>query len=246
MSYWGATVITNLLSSVPYLGTDLVQVVWGGFSVENPTLTRFFALHYLLPFVVAFLVVLHLFFLHLTGSTNPLGISSNTYKVPFHYYFSVKDLFVFFVVLFLFTVATLQYGYSFMDAENFIPANPLVTPVHIQPEWYFLFAYAILRSIPNKLGGVIALLLSVVVLFLFSFRSNNFHFSGLQFSPIMRPVFWSLVVVFVLLTYLGACPAEPPFTIVALLLSGVYFFLFAILIIHPHVINHLYTSSSTA
>jgi len=134
MSYWAATVITNLLSAIPYFGSFIVEWVWGGFAVSNPTLTRFFALHYLLPFVVVFLVVLHIFYLHRYGRSNPLGVSSASYKVSFHYYYSVKDLFVFFAYLFIFFLFTLQYGYVFMDAENFIPANVLVTPVHIQPE----------------------------------------------------------------------------------------------------------------
>lgn len=134
MSYWAATVITNLLSAIPYFGSFIVEWVWGGFAVSNPTLTRFFALHYLLPFVVVFLVVLHIFYLHRYGSSNPLGVSSASYKVSFHYYYSVKDLFVFSAYLFIFFLFTLQYGYVFMDAENFIPANVLVTPVHIQPE----------------------------------------------------------------------------------------------------------------
>lgn len=189
MSYWAATVITNLLSAVPVLGTVLVEWVWGGFAVGNPTLTRFFALHYLLPFVIVFLVVLHIFFLHLYGRSNPLGVTSTTTKVSFHYYYSVKDVFYFFVVMFLFVVFTLMFGYSFMDAENFIPANALVTPTHIQPEWYFLFAYAILRSIPNKLGGVVGLVAAVVFLFAFSIGSKKLLFAGFNFSPIARLIF---------------------------------------------------------
>jgi len=168
--------------------------------VSNPTLTRFFALHYLLPFVVLFLVILHFFFLHSYGSSNPLGVSSASAKVTFHYYYSVKDLFVYFVFLFVFIVFTLKYGYVFMDAENFIPANALVTPIHIQPEWYFLFAYAILRSIPNKLGGVAGLVLAVIFLFLFSLRSKRLLFAGFNFSPLARTVFWLFVSVFLVLT----------------------------------------------
>jgi len=189
ISYWAATVITNLLSAIPLVGTVVVEWVWGGFAVSNPTLTRFFAIHYLLPFVILGLVVLHLFFLHLNGRSNPLGISSNTNKVSFHYYYSVKDLYVFIVFLFVFLFVTLNYGYNLIDAENWIPANSLVTPAHIQPEWYFLFAYAILRSIPNKLGGVIGLLCAVLVLFLFSVYSNTLLFRGFNFSPIARLLF---------------------------------------------------------
>jgi len=135
------------------------------------------------------LVILHLFYLHIEGSSNPLGVSSNTNKVPFHYYYSVKDLYIYFVFLFVFLVVTLKYGYNLIDAENFIPANPLVTPAHIQPEWYFLFAYAILRSIPNKLGGVLGLLFSVLFLFLFTVNSSNLLFSGVRFTIIGRHIF---------------------------------------------------------
>lgn len=154
--------------------------------MSNPTLTRFFALHYLIPFIIFALVILHLFFLHLNGRSNPLGISSNTNKVSFHYYYSVKDLYIFFLFLFVFLFVTLNNGYDLMDAENWIPANSLVTPTHIQPEWYFLFAYAILRSIPNKLGGVIGLVAAVLVLFTFTVYSKTLLFSGFNFSPIAR------------------------------------------------------------
>ena len=240
ISYWGATVITNLLSAIPFVGKSIVEWVWGGFAVSNPTLTRFFALHYLLPFVILFLVVLHIFFLHLTGRTNPLGVSSASYKVSFHYYYSVKDLFVYFIVFFIFIFFTLNYGYAFIDAENFIPANPLVTPVHIQPEWYFLFAYAILRSIPNKLGGVLGLVGSILALFLFRlFRKNRF-FRGLIFSPLSRSLFWIFIGNFFLLTWLGACPAEDPYTFVSLLLRISYFILLIVLSIWSPLTNYIY------
>ena len=240
MSYWGATVITNLVSAVPYVGSYLVEWIWGGFAVSNPTLTRFFALHYLLPFVVVFLVVLHIFFLHSTGSTNPLGLSSNTRKVAFHYYYSVKDAFGYFVFFFIFLFFTLKFGYSFMDAENFIPANPLVTPTHIQPEWYFLFAYAILRSIPNKLGGVIGLLFSVLFLFVFSVLRSNHYFSGSIYSPVSRFLFWALVRNFFLLTWLGSCPAESPYTEVAFALTISYFVLITLLCLWSHLVSLFY------
>ena len=240
MSYWAATVITNLLSAIPYLGGYLVQWVWGGFAVANPTLTRFFALHYLLPFLVVFLVVLHLFYLHIYGSSNPLGITSNSNKVPFHYYYSVKDTFVFFIFFFIFIVFTLKYGYVFIDAENFIPANPLVTPTHIQPEWYFLFAYAILRSIPNKLGGVAALLLSVLFIFFFTISSSKLLFRGFNFSPVARLVFWSFISVFLLLTWLGRCPAEDPYNRVALVCTFLYFFLMSLMCVWSHLTTYFY------
>lgn len=243
MSYWAATVITNLLSAIPWLGSVLVEWVWGGFAVGNPTLTRFFALHYLLPFLVTALVILHIFYLHLYGRSNPLGVSSNTNKVSFHYYYSVKDLYVYFVFFFIFIVFTLNYGYSFIDAENFIPANPLVTPTHIQPEWYFLFAYAILRSIPNKLGGVIGLLLAVLILFLFSVSSSKLLFRGTIYSPIARLLFWSLVSNFILLTWLGSCPAESPYTEVALVATITYFRFILTLCALPHLSTYYYLNS---
>lgn len=240
MSYWAATVITNLLSAIPFLGTVLVEWVWGGFAVSNPTLTRFFALHYLLPFVVRALVVFHLFFLHQYGRRNPLGVSSNTNKVSFHYYYSVKDLYVFMVFIFIFLFVTLNYGYNLIDAENWIPANPLVTPTHIQPEWYFLFAYAILRSIPNKLGGVLGLVAAVRVLFGFSIYSQNLLFRGFNFSPVARLLYWTFISVFLLLTWLGSCPAETPYNEVGLFCTVVYFALVAVIIAWSHVITYLY------
>ena len=243
ISYWAATVITNLLSAIPWLGQVLVEWVWGGFAVGNPTLTRFYALHYLLPFIVTVLVVLHLFYLHISGSSNPLGTRSNPYKVSFHYYFSVKDLYVYFVFLFVFLVFTLKYGYVFMDAENFIPANPLVTPTHIQPEWYFLFAYAILRSIPNKLGGVAALVFAILVLFLFSISTSSLLFSGTVYSPLGRLLFWSFVSTFLVLTWLGSCPAESPYTEVAQLSTVLYFLFVSLLAAWPHLETYFYLNS---
>ena len=240
MSYWAATVITNLVSAIPFIGRVVVEWVWGGFAVSNPTLTRFFALHYLLPFVITALVIIHIFFLHQNGRSNPLGISSASYKVRFHYYYCVKDLFVYFLVLFIFIVFTLKYGYVFMDAENWIPANPLVTPNHIQPEWYFLFAYAILRSIPNKLGGVVGLVISLVVLFFFSIGRSKLFFSGVMFSPISRFIFWLFVSSFLLLTWLGMCPAEDPYVDVAFYTTISYFFLVVVLVITPHISSKIY------
>lgn len=241
ISYWAATVITNLLSAIPYLGGVIVEWVWGGFAVSNPTLTRFFALHYLLPFVITALVVIHIFYLHLEGRRNPLGVSSSTNKVRFHYYYSVKDTFVFFVVFFVFIVFTLKYGYAFIDAENWIPANALVTPNHIQPEWYFLFAYAILRSIPNKLGGVLGLLAAVLVLFLFPLARNSLFFTGYFYSPRSRFLFWLFVSDFFLLTWLGRCPAETPYVEVAFIRTLLYFVLAIFIVFISHINNFFYT-----
>ncbi len=222
MSFWGATVITNLFSAIPYIGEDLVKWIWGGFAVGNPTLTRFFSLHFLIPFVVAALSAVHLLFLHQTGSGNPLGVNRNFDKVRFHPYFTTKDLFGFFVILLGLSMIRLLWPWTLGDPENFIPANPLVTPVHIQPEWYFLIAYAILRSIPNKLGGVLALVLSIAILLLCPFLPKT-KFRGLTFYPVRKGLFWFHINVVLLLTWIGARPVEDPYILVGQLLSVVYF-----------------------
>nr|YP_010946711.1 cytochrome b [Panesthia guizhouensis]WGO57442.1 cytochrome b [Panesthia guizhouensis] len=221
MSFWGATVITNLLSAIPYIGIDLVQWVWGGFAVDNATLNRFFTFHFLLPFIIAAMVMIHLLFLHQTGSNNPTGLNSNIDKIPFHPYFSIKDTFGFIMLIMLLTILTLKDPYMLGDPDNFIPANPLVTPVHIQPEWYFLFAYAILRSIPNKLGGVIALAMSIAILFLMPLYKSNFR--GIQFYPINQIMFWIMVNTVILLTWIGARPVENPYIVTGQILTIIYF-----------------------
>jgi ubiquinol-cytochrome c reductase cytochrome b subunit len=222
MSFWGATVITNLFSAIPYLGPDIVYWLWGGFAVDNATLTRFFALHFLLPFVVAGLSLVHLLFLHVTGSRNPLGLNRNLDKSPFHPYFSYKDLFGINIIYLFFMYICFQTPWILGDPENFIPANPLVTPVHIQPEWYFLFAYAILRSIPNKLGGVLALAGAVIILYILPFYGNN-EFKSICFNPIRKKIFWNLIVIVILLTWIGARPVEDPYVITGQILTGLYF-----------------------
>nr|YP_009271883.1 cytochrome b [Xylotrechus grayii]AIW58317.1 cytochrome b [Xylotrechus grayii] len=227
MSFWGATVITNLLSAIPYLGTSIVQWVWGGFAVDNATLTRFFAFHFLLPFIVTAMVMIHLLFLHQTGSSNPLGTKSNIDKIPFHPFFSYKDIVGFLIMSFMLTYLTLSQPYLLGDPDNFTPANPLVTPVHIQPEWYFLFAYAILRSIPNKLGGVIALVASIAILYILPF-TNKKKFQSNQFYPFNKVLFWILVTTIILLTWIGARPVEDPYITTGQILTVVYFFYYFI------------------
>nr|ASL05704.1 cytochrome b [Xylotrechus magnicollis] len=227
MSFWGATVITNLLSAIPYLGTSIVQWVWGGFAVDNATLTRFFAFHFILPFIVAAMVIIHLLFLHQTGSSNPLGTKSNIDKIPFHPFFSYKDIVGFLVMSFSLIYLTLSQPYLLGDPDNFTPANPLVTPVHIQPEWYFLFAYAILRSIPNKLGGVIALVASIAILYILPF-TNNKKFQSNQFYPINKTLFWILVTIIILLTWIGARPVEDPYITTGQILTVAYFLYYLI------------------
>ena len=221
ISFWGATVITNLLSAIPYVGNEVVQWVWGGFAVDNATLTRFFALHFLIPFVIAAMVLIHLLFLHQTGSNNPLGLNKNTDKIPFHPYFTVKDIIGFAIIIIALTVLTLKEPYILRDPDNFTPANPLVTPVHIQPEWYFLFAYAILRSIPNKLGGVIALAISIAILFIIPTYKSKFR--GTQFYPINQVLFWIITNTVILLTWIGARPVEEPYILTGQVLTTIYF-----------------------
>ena len=222
ISFWGATVITNLLSAIPYLGNDLVQWLWGGFAVDNAILTRFFTFHFIFPFIVAALTIIHLLFLHQTGSNNPTGLNSNSDKIPFHPYFTFKDIVGFLVKIIILVLLTLINPYLLGDPDNFIPANPLITPAHIQPEWYFLFAYAILRSIPNKLGGVIALVISIAILFNLPF-SHSRNFRGLQFYPINKILFWIIDITVILLTWIGARPVEDPYVIVGQILTIIYF-----------------------
>jgi len=240
ISFWAATVITNLLSTIPFLGTIIVEWVWGGFAVGNPTLTRFFALHYLLPFVVAFLVLVHIFYLHYYTRSNPLGIIRNRFKLSFHLIYRVKDTLLFLIFFFILLFFSCYVGYNLIDSENFIPANSIVTPIHIQPEWYFLFAYAILRAIPNKLCGVLGLVRAVLILFRFRVRSNIYYFSGFKWRILRRLLFWSFIANFFLLTWLGRCPAEPPYILISQLCTFIYYILTIVILLNQYLINFYY------
>nr|QLF99629.1 cytochrome b [Amblyomma ovale] len=228
MSFWGATVITNLISAIPYLGQQITFWVWGGFSVDNNTLIRFFSLHFILPFVLMMMSLIHISLIHEKGSSNPLGISLNIDKISFHPYFTVKDLLGLTIIFIPFFIVIFIFPYSLMDAENFNMANPMITPPHIQPEWYFLFAYAILRSIPNKLGGVLALILSICIIISLPITMKN-KLSSFYFSNFKKLIFWSFINSFLMLTYLGAMPIEYPYDIMSKFMTLFYFLIFSII-----------------
>nr|YP_010363322.1 cytochrome b [Cladiucha magnoliae]UNY39798.1 cytochrome b [Cladiucha magnoliae] len=227
MSFWGATVITNLLSAIPYIGTYLVQWLWGGFSIDNATLNRFFTFHFFIPFIITALTFIHLMLLHNTGSSNPLGTNSNLDKIPFHPYFTLKDIIGFIIMLTLLMLLLLINPNFLSDPDNFTQANPLITPSHIKPEWYFLFAYAILRSIPNKLGGVIALMSSIMI-FMIMPLCNKMKFKSMFFYPLNQFLFWIFIMIIILLTWIGMSPVESPYIIIGQFLTINYFTYFFI------------------
>ncbi len=229
MSFWGATVITNFFSAIPYIGNDIVQWIWGGFSVSGATLNRFFSLHYLFPFILAGLALVHIILLHDTGSNNPTGLTSEIDKVTFHVYFTAKDAYGFLLLGMLISLFIFYSPNYLGDAENFIPANPLVTPVHIMPEWYFLFAYAILRAIPSKLGGVIAMAAAILVLLVIPFIHTS-KLRGLIFRPLGKLFYWLFMANFILLVWIGSKPVEEPFIFIGQLSSIFYFAYFLVII----------------
>ena len=231
MSFWGATVITNLFSAIPLVGESIVTLLWGGFSVDNPTLNRFYALHYLLPFVIVGVVVLHIVALHRFGSNNPLGIDvrGNQDTISFHPYYTVKDAFGLGVFLILLSAVVFFLPNSMGHPDNYIPANPMVTPAHIVPEWYFLPFYAILRAVPDKLFGVLAMFAAIGVLFILPWLDRS-PVRSATFRPIYKIMFWVFLVDCVALTWLGAKPAEGIYVVLSRLCTAYYFFHFIILL----------------
>jgi len=227
MSFWGATVITNLFSAIPLIGSSIVEWLWGGFSVDNATLNRFFSLHYLLPFIIAGFTLLHLTLLHQEGSNNPLGLNTNIDSLPFYPYFYVKDLYAFLILLASFIFLIFFFPNALGHSDNYIPANPLVTPPHIVPEWYFLPFYAILRSIPDKLGGVVAMISAILVLL--SLPLNISFVRSSLFRPLYSILYWFLVSDFLLLGWIGQNPVENPFIFIGMIATFFYFFIFLVL-----------------
>ncbi len=230
MSLWGATVITNLVSAVPWIGQDIVEFLWGGFSVNNATLNRFFALHYLMPFVLVALVLMHLIVLHDTaGSSNPLGVSGNYDRITFAPYFLFKDLITIFIFIFVLSLFVFFMPNYLGDSENYIMANPMQTPPAIVPEWYLLPFYAILRSIPNKLLGVIAMLMAILIILILPITDLG-RSKGFQFRPISKFIFWIFVVNFLILMKLGACHVESPFIEFGQISTALYFSYFIFMV----------------
>jgi len=229
MSFWGATVITNLFSAIPLAGASIVEWLWGGFSVDNATLNRFFSLHYLMPFVIAGLTIIHLSLLHSKGSNNPLGVNTNVDTVSFYPYFYVKDLFAFFIFIFIFSLFLFFYPNVLGHSDNYIPANPLVTPAHIVPEWYFLPFYAILRSIPDKLGGVAAMGGAILILLLLPLI-NTSKIRSSNFRPLFSFIYWNFAINFLILGWIGQKPVEEPYIEVGMNSTGFYFLFIIILV----------------
>ncbi len=229
MSFWGATVITNLFSAIPYVGQSIVEWLWGGFSVGNATLNRFFSLHYLMPFVIVGLVIVHLALLHRVGSNNPLGINTNVETISFYPYFFVKDLFAFFILALLFSFFVFFYPNALGHSDNYIPANPLSTPAHIVPEWYFLPFYAILRSIPDKLGGVVAMVSAILVLLALPII-NTSKVRSSKFRPIFGLAYWFLVSDFLILGWIGQKPVESPYIEIGMG-ATIFYFVFLLILI---------------
>ena len=224
MSFWGATVITNLFSAIPLVGESIVTWLWGGFSVDNPTLNRFYSLHFLIPFIIVGVVFLHIIALHKFGSNNPTGIdlTLKQEKIPFHPYYTIKDLFGFSVFFTIFAIFVFFLPNILGHPDNYIPADPLVTPEHIVPEWYFLPFYAILRAIPFKLLGVIAMLSSILILFILPWLDTS-KVRSCRFRPIYKQFFWIFILNFIVLGWLGSKVPEGHYLIMSRICTSYYF-----------------------
>ncbi len=226
ISFWGATVITSIISAIPYVGKEVTQWLWGNFSVSQPTLNRFFSLHFLIPLVIVALVLIHLMLLHKTGSSNPIGTNTDYDKLKIYKTYLVKDV-TYFVVLIVILVTLCLIDPNLLgDVENFNTARITTTPAHIQPEWYFLFAYAILRSIPSKLGGVLAIIAAIVIIAVLTLKKSS---KNNKFNPVKKLIFWVFLVTATLLTWIGANPVEPPFREIGQVLTTIYFTVVVIL-----------------
>nr|BDQ44349.1 cytochrome b [Metaphire agrestis] len=239
MSFWGATVITNLFSAIPYIGKSLVEWIWGGFAVDNATLNRFFSFHFILPFIIIGATILHIMFLHQTGSNNPIGINADSERIPFHSYYSIKDALGYMLAITGLSCLVLFEPNLFTDPENFLMSNPLVTPIHIKPEWYFLWMYAILRSIPNKLGGVLALFAAILVMFIMPLTTMN-NKRSLSFYPINQLMFWILATSWAILTWIGGRPVEDPYITIGQTFTSLYFLYFILNPLSMNMWDNLY------
>ena len=231
MSFWGATVITNLFSAIPFVGESIVTFLWGGFSVDNPTLNRFFSLHYLMPFLIAGVVVLHIVALHRFGSNNPIGIDAKGPQdtISFHPYYTIKDMVGIAMFLLLLAVAVFFFPNAMGHPDNYIPANPMQTPAHIVPEWYFLPFYAILRAVPDKLGGVLLMFAAIFVLFVLPWLDRS-PVRSARFRPLFRIFFWLLFIDCIALGYLGGKPAEGVYVALSRIATAWYFLHFLVIL----------------
>jgi ubiquinol-cytochrome c reductase cytochrome b subunit len=237
ISLWGAIVITNLISVIPFIGTKLVQWIWGGYRIGNSTLNCFYSLHYLVPFIILIIVIFHIIWLHISGSRSPVGIISNYIKVKFDLFFSIKDI-INIIILLVFILLTLMFPFSLIESENFVKASPLNSPIHIVPEWYFLFIYAILRAVPNKIGGVLALCGALVCIFLLSQLQQEWKTS---INTFYKCQFWLFVRIFLMLTWLGGQPVETPYIFLGQISTILYFTFFILEYYENSILHKLYS-----
>ena len=229
MSFWGATVITSMFTVIPVAGKAIVEWLWGGFTVNNPTLNRFFSIHFILPFLISGVTLIHLALLHKDGSNNPIGSDAGIDDVPFYPYLVSKDMFAFFCFLFFFGTFVFYFPNVLNHPDNCIPADPMETPAHVVPEWYFLPFYAILRAIPNKAGGILTMGGAIAVLFLIPFN-NTSDIRNTTYRPIFKVFYWTLIAVWIVLTWIGQCPVEDIYAFIGVLCT-IYYYAFFIVVV---------------